>query len=592
MEIRAGYKRTEVGVIPKDWNTPPIGSICKLVNGRGFKPYEWEKAGLPIIRIQNLNGSVEFNYFQGSYDPKIEVDTGQLLFAWSGSRGTSFGPHVWQGSLALLNYHTWKIQSYSDKVDNIFFFHALKQLTSSIEGRAHGASALVHTQKWEMEGFKIPLPPTLEEQMAIAGALSDVDGLILSLETLITKKRNIKQGAMQELLRPKEGWVEKKLGEIVEIVMGQSPSSSNYNTKRHGLPLIQGNADILDRKTIKRIYTTHITKLGKHDDIIMTVRAPVGEISITLFNVCLGRGVCAIRGANSFIYHLLVSKEPSWAKLSKGSTFDSVNSEDVKTLEVSLPLKMSEQTAIANILSDMDAEIVALKQKLTKIRQIKQGMMSELLTGQIRLVASQSVEDEIVVQETPSQNWAFKEAVIIASLADQFGTTQFPLGRKRCTKLTYLMHRKAKLNTDGYLKKAAGPYNPNVRYSGPETLAQKKKYICSHKSGTYTGFISGESIAEAKFYFSKWYGQDMSDWLNQFRYKKNDDLEVLATVDMAMVEVCKSGEAATLETVKHYIANEPEWAAKLEREAFCDSNIINAIQTCTDLFGDTASTKA
>ncbi len=136
--MKAGYKQTEVGVIPDDWNTPTIGTVCRLINGRGFKPYEWKNEGLPIIRIQNLNGSDHFNYYQGSYDKKIEVEDGQLVFAWSGSRGTSFGPHVWNGSLGLLNYHTWKMVVKENEVEADFFLHALKQLTKFIEEKAHG----------------------------------------------------------------------------------------------------------------------------------------------------------------------------------------------------------------------------------------------------------------------------------------------------------------------------------------------------------------------------------------------------------------------------------------------------------------------
>ena len=238
---------------------------------------------------------------------------------------------------------------------------------------------------------RLALPPTKAEQEAIAGALSDADALIESLEQLITKKRHIKQGAMQELLTGKKRlpgfsgeWEVKRLGDVAEIVMGQSPSSSNYNAKGLGLPLIQGNADIAHRKTIRRIFTTEITKRGKCDDILMSVRAPVGEISRAVFDVCLGRGVCAIRYPNDFMYHYLISQEPSWASLSKGSTFDSVNSADVKALEVCLPNDSAEQTAIATIFSDMDAEITVLETKLAKTRALKQGMMHKLLTGRIR----------------------------------------------------------------------------------------------------------------------------------------------------------------------------------------------------------------
>ena len=143
------------------------------------------------------------------------------MFAWSGSRGTSFGPHVWAGPLGLLNYHTWKVDVKSERVDKVFFFYTLQKITKEIEENAHGASALVHIQKWEMERFKIPLPPTKAEQSAIAEALSDADALIESLGRLIAKKRQIKQGAMQELLTGKRRlpgfsgeWEVRKLGEV------------------------------------------------------------------------------------------------------------------------------------------------------------------------------------------------------------------------------------------------------------------------------------------------------------------------------------------------------------------------------------------
>lgn len=171
MAVKVGYKQTELAEIPEDWKVAQIRDVCQLVNGRGFKPFEWLTVGLPIIRIQNLNGSEDFNFYSGQYNPKILVENGQLLFAWSGSRGTSFGPHLWSGKQALLNYHTWKVIVEESAVTASFLFYALRQLTSFIEGRAHGASALVHTQKWEMEKFSILLPTSLLEQSSIAKAL-------------------------------------------------------------------------------------------------------------------------------------------------------------------------------------------------------------------------------------------------------------------------------------------------------------------------------------------------------------------------------------------------------------------------------------
>ena len=246
-------------------------------------------------------------------------------------------------------------------------------------------STVRHTSVGSINKSKIPLPP-LPEQKAIAEVLFDTDNLIQSLEKLIAKKRLIKQGAMQKLLTPKKDWGVKKLGEIAEIKMGQSPSSSNYNNSGIGLPLVQGNADIKNRETIIRNYTSQITKKCNKGDTIMSVRAPVGEIATAMFNACIGRGVCAISYPNNYLFHYLIFIEPQWAKHSTGSTFDSVNSETIRKLEIPFPKSKIEQTHIAGILTDMDTEIEVLEKKLSKYKELKQGLMQNLLTGKIRLV--------------------------------------------------------------------------------------------------------------------------------------------------------------------------------------------------------------
>ncbi|KDB02153.1 hypothetical protein U879_18640 [Defluviimonas sp. 20V17] len=235
------------------------------------------------------------------------------------------------------------------------------------------------------------LVPSMPEQEAIAEALSNADGLIEGLERLIAKKRLIKRGAMQDLLTAKRRlpgfsgeWKEKHLGEIAAVIMGQSPRSAAYNSEARGLPLIQGAADIRARKTIRRIFTSEITKLGKRGDIILTVRAPVGEVSRAEFDLCLGRGVCAVRTGQEFVYHALINAESAWSSLSKGSTFDSVNADEVRAFEVMYPLDSEERVSIANVLTDMDAEILALEARLEKARQVKESMMQNLLTGRIR----------------------------------------------------------------------------------------------------------------------------------------------------------------------------------------------------------------
>ena len=252
-----------------------------------------------------------------------------------------------------------------------------------------------------LKGFEIKLP-LLPEQRSIAAALSDVDAYIAALGKLIYKKCAVKQGAMQELLTGRRRlpgfsgeWTEKPLSEIAdEIIMGQSPDSHFYNDAQIGLPLVQGNADIENRHTIIRFYTSVTTKYGQKNDTIMTVRAPVGAVAKADFDCCLGRGVCAMRG-NEFLYQLLVYFEPQWGAMSTGSTFDSISGNELREVRFTVPTDKDEQTAIAEVLSDMDAEIDALMAKLNKAKHIKQGMMSELLTGRIRLIEQKTVADTV-----------------------------------------------------------------------------------------------------------------------------------------------------------------------------------------------------
>ena len=174
---------------------------------------------------------------------------------------------------------------------------------------------------------------------------------------------------------------------------------------------------------------------------------------------------------------------------------------------------------------------------------------------------------------------------MISVLANQFGSEQFPLGRKRYTKLSYLLHRRTDQRTEGYLKKAAGPYNPRTKYGGPEKIALENGYIHEHRSGRFKGFVAADNIAQAESYFAAWYGSESAEWLEQFRFKKNDDLELLATVDMAVEELRTAQKAVDVESVKNVIRANSEWKAKLDRPLFSEANIAQAIETCRTLFG-------
>ena len=289
-----------------------------------------------------------------------------------------------------------------DLVDYEYLYYSILTARDQLIDVATG-STFLEVSKRDLGNIRVPLPP-LPEQRAIAAVLSDVDELIGSLEALITKKRAIKQAAMQELLTgrtrlPGFGgeWETKRLDEVAAVTMGQSPPSASYNEVGDGLPLIQGNADIMRRTTIDRIWTTLPSKRCDAGDIVLTVRAPVGSVALASKRACLGRGVCGLkpRGHGPFLYYALILRESRWEDVEQGSTFSAANSAQVAGFPIAIPMDKQAQQAIATVLSDMDAEIAALAHRIDKTRAIKQGMMQQLLTGSIRLpIPDDHTEDD------------------------------------------------------------------------------------------------------------------------------------------------------------------------------------------------------
>ena len=173
-------------------------------------------------------------------------------------------------------------------------------------------------------------------------------------------------------------YTSKKLSDIAKIVMGQSPDSKNYTFNTNATLLIQGNADLANGKIKPRIYTSSITKMCAVNDIIMTVRAPVGDLAISQYDACIGRGVCLIRGTKYLYYYLESFKQRGgWKKISKGSTIDSITSDDLKNININLPNNI-EQSKISNFLTLLDKKIELQKRKIGALKIYKKGLLQNL----------------------------------------------------------------------------------------------------------------------------------------------------------------------------------------------------------------------
>ena len=269
---------------------------------------------------------------------------------------------------------------------NYFLENAINNLNVVVEST--GVPQLTVPQ---LENYEIQFPKDLNEETQIGNLFKQIDNLITLHQSKYDKLVNVKKALLEKMF-PKDGknvpeirfkgftdtWEQRKLGEIANIIMGQSPDGINYTDNPTDNILIQGNADLDNGMVVPRIWTTQITKISKPNDIIFTVRAPVGEVAKNTYNAVIGRGVASISG-NNFLYQALkkMKEFDYWSKLSAGSTFDSINSEQLKNSEINIPLN-EEQKQIGNFLEKIDNLITLHQHKLEKLKNMKKSLLNKM----------------------------------------------------------------------------------------------------------------------------------------------------------------------------------------------------------------------
>jgi type I restriction enzyme S subunit len=391
MELKKGYKQTEVGVIPEEWSVKAIEEFASVKSGKRLPlgNYLTDKVTPhPYIRVADMfPGGVnlsDIRYVPENIFPSIKnyrIFKEDIFISVAGTLGiVGKIPEELDG--ANLTENADRLTDIGCERDYLLYVLMSSLIQKTIESEmtlgAQPKLALTRIRK-----FFIPLPPTKAEQTAIGTALSDADALIQSLEKLIAKKRLIKQGAMQELLKPKEGWVVKKLGEIFSITAGGDLRKDAFSS-------------VNDEKYCYPIYSNSLTNAGlygycssyDHDGncITVTARGTVGFSNSRDHKFsAIGRLLILkpIEKLNCVFIAEYINLKVEFANESTG--VPQLTAPQISNYEVVIP-DYTEQTRIATILADMDAEISALETKLAKYKQIKQGMMQNLLTGKIRLV--------------------------------------------------------------------------------------------------------------------------------------------------------------------------------------------------------------
>jgi len=626
-----GYQQTKVGTIPEDWEvTPLIQAVGRYIDYRGRTPKKlglsWGGGNILALSANNVQmGKIDPNKEANLGSEELykkwmvqgECDKGDILLTTEAPLGNiaqipDSRKYILSQRVLLIKPKEWLLRDFLAHYMRGAYFQNELFLNST-------GSTAKGIQRRKLEDIEIYLPPTKAEQETIARVLSNADALIESLEQLIVKKRRLNQGAMQELLTGRKRlpgfrgkWDQVSVGELFSFKNGLNKAKKFFG---YGTPIV----NYMDVFKSPKIYCSDLKGrvfLSKQEinnfnvqrgDVLFTRTSETAE-EIGMASVILDEpsqtvfSGFVLRGRpknerlhDEFKAYCFRSESIRRQIVSKASytTRALTNGRILSAILLAVP-NADEQIAIASTLSDMDSEITTLEAKLAKYCQLKQGMMHNLLTGKIRLLEPAiskvkrhgAISEESLAATIPrTHSWAFNEAVIISVLADQFGSAEFPLGRKRCTKLSYLTHRKTDQQVQGYLKKAAGPYNPRTKYAGPEKIAQENGYVRNHQREAFKGLIAAENIQEAKNYFVTWYGLEILKWLEQFRRKTNDQLERLATVDMAVQELLKQGQTVDVDGVRALIASQPEWLPKLERPVFSDSGIAAAIAECYALFG-------
>ncbi|MCW3084016.1 MAG: restriction modification system specificity domain protein [Bacteroidetes bacterium] len=403
MELKKGYKLTEVGVIPMDWEVKLVEDFAEVKSGKRLPlghTLTNRETPHPYIRVVDMyQGGVSLDAIQ--YVPEYiypviknyRIFKEDIFISVAGTLGVvGVIPENLNGANLTENANRFT----NIKCDKTFLLYVLMSwiIQDRIEAeRTMGAQPKLALTR--IRRFEIPFPPTTSEQISIGKALLDIDSLINGIEKLIEKKKNIKQGAMQKLFHPKKGWEVKTLGDLIaEISDGGTPPTSSPNNFGGQINWVVID-DIKDEIYITKQtltdegFSKSSSRLWKPETIILSTGATIGEVGIAKIYTATKQGICGIvvkeNVSNIFLKYWLVKNKNLLLSIAQGSSIKEVRPPTLIKFEINIP-EYEEQIKIATILSDMDTEIAALETKLEKYKNVKTGMMQNLLTGKIRLV--------------------------------------------------------------------------------------------------------------------------------------------------------------------------------------------------------------
>lgn len=386
MEVKPGHKMTEVGVIPEDWDTSRIGEVATFSGGsqppRSTFRFTPAPGYIRLIQIRDYKTDA-FTTFVPEVLVRKRCSAEDVMIG-------RYGPPIFQilrGLAGAYNVALIKVNPERNKVDKDFLYYTLKTdaLYDLIDSLSRRTSGQTGVDMSALKAYGLPLPP-LPEQRAIATALSDMDALLDGLDRQIAKKHAIKQATMQQLLTGQTrlpgfsgNWEVKRLEDLAKIQKGQLITTKT---------LIPGDIPVIAGGKQPAYFHASANRYGK----TITVSASGASAGYVALHLCsiFASDCSTISESDSysieFIYYALLFRQDVIYAAQTGGAQPHVQPKDLAPLSISIPDDIAEQSAIAVVLTDMDAEITALETRRTKTYALKQAMMQELLTGRTRLI--------------------------------------------------------------------------------------------------------------------------------------------------------------------------------------------------------------
>jgi type I restriction enzyme S subunit len=401
--------------LPLFWTQARIGDLCDMANGRAFKPSEWGSQGLPIVRIQNLNNAnAAFNYYSGAVSDRVRIDSGDLLFAWSGTPGTSFGAHVWDGGPAVLNQHIFKLTIYEDVVDRDYFCFAINIKLGELIDKARGGVGLRHLTKGKFEETLIELPPIAEQRRIVASIKENLHAINNSRAELLKAERLVPSYIRAVLEKATSGELTQEwraanhcaIGPTVEL--GSVAEKLSYGTSTKSSPtgkvpvLRMGNIQNMAIDWTDLVFTSNPKEIEKYklesgDVLFNRTNSPelVGKTAVyegerdAIFAGYLIRIRCGKRVLPKYLNYCLNSpmgREYCRSVKTDGVSQSNINARKLAAFRFLLPTTPEQQAIVEQVdlaIAQISNSAASTREAFSGLAELERSVLAKAFRGQL-----------------------------------------------------------------------------------------------------------------------------------------------------------------------------------------------------------------